>query len=369
MVRIKDRQIIDHLGVCAYIQEENCEYKQLKDLNCCEDRGSTWLYRRPNRLPRGYSCIIAGLIYHPPKGDGSFIHHHLFQTLALTEARYSNCGLLVTGDFNCLNIDGLLNHLQLKQIVKVPTRKKGRLDLILTNMHEYYSPSQAYSPLGLSDPNAVVATPKDGKRNINSKKVTVRRNLQTSNKAALGRYLMQVNWPLLFTPLVSCEEKWQVFQDVIHSGLDTIMPAKPVKISTADVPWMNESLKSLIVKRQKAFSAYGPDSAQPRYFRNLVNRERKTCRGKCYKSKIHHSKGENPKRWWDEVKRLNGLKTYHSELASQIKIEGVSELPFKEQANAINSALLEPLTEYKLPAPLERVGLECDSTEVFRVTE
>ena len=125
---------------------------------------------------------------------------------------------------------------------------------------------------------------------------------------------------------------------------------------------MNESLKSLIVKRQKAFSAYGPDSAQPRYIRNLV-------RGKCYKSKIHHLKGENPKRWWGEVKRLSGLKTYHSELASQIKIEGISELPFKEQANAINSALLEPLTEYKLPAPLERVGLESDSTEIFRVTE
>ena len=88
----------------------------------------------------------------------------------------------------------------------------------------------------------------------------MRRDLRTSNKAVLGRYLTQINWPLLFTPLVSCEEKWQVFQHVIHSGLDTIMPVKPVKISTADVPWMNESLKSLIMKRQKAFCAYDPDS-------------------------------------------------------------------------------------------------------------
>ena len=94
---------------------------------------------------------------------------------------------------------------------------------------------------------------KSGKRNINNKKVTMRRDLRTSNKAALGRYLTQINWPLLFTPLVSCEEKWQVFQDVIHSGLDTIMPAKPVKICSADVPWINEGLKSLIMKRQKEF--------------------------------------------------------------------------------------------------------------------
>ena len=208
------------------------------------------------------------------------------------EARYPNCGLLVTGDFNRLNIDGLLNHFRLRQIVKVPTRKKATLDLILTNMHEYYA--QAYSPFGLSDHNVVVATPMDGKRNINSKKVTMRRDLRTSSKAALGRYLTQINWPLLFTPLVSCEEKWQVFQEVIHSGLDTIMPVKSVKICTADVPWMNESLKSLIMKRQKAFSGYGPDSAHFEYFRNLVNRERKTCRGKYYESKIQHLKGENP---------------------------------------------------------------------------
>ena len=140
-------------------------------------------------------------------------------------------------------------------------------------------------------------------------------------------------------------------------------------ICTADVPWMNESLKSLIMKRQKAFCTYGPDSAQFKYFRNLVNRQRKICRGKYYESKIQHLKGENPKRWWDETKRLCGLKTSHSDLASQINIEGFSELPFKEQANAINAALLKPLEEYKLPAPLERVPLESDSPEIFRVTE
>ena len=195
---------------------------------------------RPNRLRR----LIAGVIYHAPKADRSLIRDHLFQSLALTEARYPNCGFLVTGDFNRLNIDGLLNHFRLKQIVKVPTRKKATPDLILTNMHEYYSPPQVCPPFGLSDHYAVVATPKDGKRNINSKTFAMRRYLRTSNKAALGRYLTQINWHLLFTRVVSCEEKWQVFQDVIHSGLDSIIPAEPVKICTADVRWMNKSLKS-----------------------------------------------------------------------------------------------------------------------------
>ena len=64
----KDRQIIDHGGMCAYIQEENCKYKQPKDLNCCEDHESLRVYLRPNHLLHGFSCIIAGVIYHPPKG-------------------------------------------------------------------------------------------------------------------------------------------------------------------------------------------------------------------------------------------------------------------------------------------------------------
>ena len=50
-------------------------------------------------------------------------------------------------------------------------------------------------------------------------------------------------------------------------------------------------------------------------------------------------------------------------------LEGFSELPFKEQANAINAALFEPLEEYKLPAPLQRVPLKSDSPEILRVTE
>ena len=66
---------------------------------------------------------------------------------------------------------------------------------------------------------------------------------------------------------------------------------------------------------------------------------------------------------------VNSGFTSHSDSASQINIEGFSELPFKGQANAINVALLKPLGEYKLPAPLERIPLESDSPEILRVTE
>ena len=101
---------------------------------------SLWLHLRPTRLPRGFSCIIAAVIYHPPKSDDRSFREHLFQSLTLVESKYPNCGILVTGDINRLDIGCLLRHFRLKQIVKEHTRKDANLDLILTNMHYHYSP-------------------------------------------------------------------------------------------------------------------------------------------------------------------------------------------------------------------------------------
>ena len=136
----------------------------------------------------------------------------------------------------------------------------------------------------------------DDNRNINRKKVVMGRDPCASNNAALARYLT-------LAPLDSCEKR-KVFQDVVHTGLDILMPVKQIRTCTADAPWMNQRLKSLILKRQKTFNVHGVESVKFRYFRNLVNRERKTWRAKYYDSRIQHLKGENPKKWWDEVNDL-----------------------------------------------------------------
>ena len=142
-----------------------------------------WLRLRPRRLARGFSCIIAAVIYHPPGAEERSIREHLFQSLTLAESRYPKCGLLITGDFNRLNINRLLNHFRLKQIVKASTRENAILDLILTNMHENYSAPKVYPPFGLSDHNTVVAFPKAEDLNkINKKKLITSRDRRTSRK-------------------------------------------------------------------------------------------------------------------------------------------------------------------------------------------
>ena len=117
-----------------------------------------------------------------------------------------------------------------------------------------------------------------------------------------------------------------------------------------------------------AFNNSGIDSVQFKFYHNAVNKERKACRGKYYVSKVQELKDENPKLWWDAVKRLSGAKTTQNDLISQINIENFSNFSNQHQANTINSAFLEPLEEYRLQTSLASQPLE-DQPMFLNVTE
>ena len=53
--------------------------------------------------------------------------------------------------------------------------------------------------------------------------------------------------------------------------------------------------KELDPEKHNAFSSYGKNSTVFKYYNNLVNRERKTCRERYYKSRIQHLKDKHLK--------------------------------------------------------------------------
>ena len=162
---------------------------------------------------------------------------------------------------------------------------------------------------------------------------------------------------------------WNVFSKVVRTGLDILMLEKQFRICTADASWMTQRVKAPILKRQKAFTMHGPESSQFKYLRNHVNRERKACRARYYQSKVQQLKGKNPKKLWDEVKRLSGAKSRNGDLVNLKNIEQFSSLSGPDQANAINSAgVFEPLQVYKLHEPLAHFPLE-DTPKFLTVSE
>ncbi len=165
------------------------------------------------------------------------------------------------------------------------------LDKILTNLSQYYTDIAKFLTIVLLLPKQVI----DRKRNV--------RDLRPSNKAKLGSYLSRIDWSILKIAN-TVDEKVQLFEDLILSGLNIIAPEKNIKIHSNDAPWVTAELKSQIKKRQKAFVQDNrPVFA---YYRNLVNRNRKKCRQRYYHSKVKHLKSSKPKQWWSEVERICG---------------------------------------------------------------
>ena len=118
-----------------------------------------------------HGCCLHGYPMHPPKADDISILDHLLKSLALVESKYRKCGFLISGALNRLDINRLLTHFHVKQIVKVPPHKDATLDLVVTNMHELHTSPLAFPPFRLSDHSAVVASPTSQKVNINGQVV------------------------------------------------------------------------------------------------------------------------------------------------------------------------------------------------------
>jgi hypothetical protein len=64
-----------------------------------------------------------------------------------------------------------------------------------------------------------------------------------------------------------------------------------------------------------------------------------------YKTKVDNLKQSNPKHWWREVKRINGMVSLSS-LQDCIQSENLEHLSLADLANAINNAFLEPIQEF-----------------------
>ena len=166
---------------------------------------------------------------------------HLFQSLLLAESRFPNCALIVAGDFNRLDVKSIQRQFRLKQIVKKPTRKNAILDLVLTNMHDYYADPQQFPSFGLSDHHTVIVEAKVRENSRQSPKFILKRDKRESRRAELGRYFATMDWQLLFSSASGCQDMLDILHNAIHTGLDILMPVKRVRVNTSDVPWMTLS--------------------------------------------------------------------------------------------------------------------------------
>ena len=210
----KDRILGHHGGVCLYIKNSiayqvlsQCQHPPLEllwvkartHLTHRLPRGITsivfgivyhpsrevlWVKTPTHRLPRGITSIVFGIVYHPPSANPSEMIEYLFDQLSFIESTFPSCGLMLLGDFNRLNVSRISSQFRLKQLVKFPTRGSHTLDLVLTNLGEYYSVPKKLPPFGLSDHFTILINPKSRPISGTDKNVVKIRDLRPSRRLA-----------------------------------------------------------------------------------------------------------------------------------------------------------------------------------------
>ena len=290
---------------------------------------------------------------------------YLIECLTRAEAMHSNCGIILMGDLNRLRTSSISRLFKLKQLVNFPTRGERTLDVILTNISQFFDNPEKMAPFGLSDHFTISLFPKIRNINTNRPRVVKSRDVRPSNKMALGRVLSTIDWSCLDL-INSCEGKVDLFNQIVSDSLNLIMPIKTWTIHNNDAPWMSDKLKRSIKNRQRALQSW--NSIEFKYYRNVVSMERKKCKSSYYDCKIKNLKHVKPKNWWSAVKKISGMDTItKSDLLSNLQIEDLDNLSDIEVANKINDKFLEPLQEFQ---PLQITVPNNDSiSNVLTVSE
>ena len=142
----------------------------------------------------------------------------------------------------------------------------------------------------------------------------------------------------------TCEHKANLLETIVTSGMDILIPMKTKTIITSEPRWVNSQLKSFIQRRRQAYA--NGDLNKFRLLRNRVNRLRKKCRSKFYKSKVEHQRRYNPWSCWKEVKTHGGMTstTRADPLSIPRNIDGGDNTNPTNLSNVINNSFLSPIS-------------------------
>ena len=84
-------------GVCIYIKD-TFHYLAINEL-ADTSLEVLWVHMYPRRLPRGFSNLIVGAVYHTPGADNSAMLDYLSHCLSFIESHLPNSGIILIGDF------------------------------------------------------------------------------------------------------------------------------------------------------------------------------------------------------------------------------------------------------------------------------
>ena len=209
--------------------------------------------------------IICCSFYSPPVcNKNTPLLEHIGVTLQKLMTSYPNSAVFLGGDRNKMLLKDFSEiDSSLKQMVHKPTRGKNVLDIILTNVHTFYSEAEILPPLQPDTVGIGVQSDHHGvllkSNKIVNQNLKYTKHIRTFPDSAIfefGREFVQVNWD----NLDSFEDPTKMasyFEEQMDFYVAKYFPLKKITVSPLDKPYFNEEFRLLRRQRQRCYKKFG----------------------------------------------------------------------------------------------------------------
>ena len=188
--------------------------------------------------------------------------------------------------------------------------------IILTNMPELYYDAQHLPPIGRSDHQCLLITPKVRQKILSEVKQV--RMMKPANFNALRLKLNQEEWEDVLSA-EDFDDKVLAFNSIIKNAVDDTMPLKTVRVHPSDKPWMTPQIKVLIRDRQRAYTR--GDQGKYNQLKAKISRLIANAKQKFYQDKAKDLRHTNPGKWYRSIYAMTGADQQHADITAPSKSE------------------------------------------------
>ena len=239
-------------GICLLVNDRWCTDTTVISKSCSPDIETLVINCRPFYSPREFASVVLVGVYIDPAAKKQDINTALHEVISQTENSFPESTLIISGDFNHINLKKTLQ--SYIQHIDIPTHKDGKtLDHCYTTVKNAYK-AVARPYLGNSDHNMILLIPtyKSLFKTVKPVHKTVKRWTEDAS-LSLQNCLEITDWDMFKSTSTSLDEYTDVVTSYVSFCFDSCIPSKTVKVNSNDKDWVNQDFRNCLHKKNDAF--------------------------------------------------------------------------------------------------------------------
>ena len=281
-----------------------------------------WVLLTPknrNVYSRIKNIVVASVYYSSTQTRKTEFLDHIAEAYSILCSKYgSDLKFIIAGDVNKLNIKPILNlSPDLKQVVKVFTRRNPEaiLDVIITNLHNFFQPPRTLEPLDNdmdsagkpSDHLVVIMEPlsNENPTQVKRYKCIKYRPFPESAIREMGQWVQAQTWQEIYQ-LNDVNLKAEKFEKMIMEKVEVFFPEKTVKLSENDKPWVDSKLIQLDRQQKREYNKHKKSKKWLKLNKLFLERT-EHLKASYYSNMVEDLKTSNPGQWYSKVKRMASI--------------------------------------------------------------